>query len=405
MKKSILEEKENKNKQQKVVEDIERLRKKYKNAYMDSDDSLYEDYENLTEMEKKLIKSTADSAERILNEMPDCSSVEKNMDRKQQQVAGAREILDEISKVQQYPLSVESAEIFYYVLQSSKLQGLPTNTNLNSTITRTRKGIISRLASALYIAFTKTEDINELESLKDKITIGMIKEDPVAISTIAFRISLKINKIKQQNELRANIPDSIDDMTEKLANGTLQITEAKDTMQQQSSVSAQYGNNKLSKSQIKKQYLIHIADSLMKSADEYYIENPLLSMQKIQELTACDIEAALKIVVTNMLERNEFDRAKDFCEKVLETESGRQAKKVVRDLEREIENKKLGTFILGAISKSENTEEEKEYFRYIKDRIDSGVIKPKTIVLGKNQSQTKSITLADVWEKNPTIEF
>lgn len=389
-------------KREKIKNELEELRENYKKAYLTSDRDGLDVFENLSKPEKMLIHSTLASTEKILDEMPECTLLDKSNAEKYQRSAGAKAILVELMKIQSYPLSIEIAETFYYLLLSQKMKELNTvsDPDMDKSVKNIRLMIGLKLGMAVKYAAMQTDDIEELKMLKSKISIEMIKEDPIALGSVVSIISDKIARLKKE-EIKQEIPKSINDLIEAVADGSLDIEEAKELINKELSKSG----TTFGKEQERKQYLIYIADSLMKSASKYYIVDPETTTRKIQELSDGESQNALRIVMTNLIERKEYSRAKEFCQKLLEKESDKSIVRVLANLKKEIENKELANFVLNVINNPIESKKEQQYFEYIKREINLGKIKPSSISLGKAQDGTRNITLADVWDITPNIEF
>ena len=393
-------------KREKQKSELEELRSSYRKAYFSSDSDGMEVYEDLSKTEKALINDSVATTERILDEMPEYASLDKKDAEKYQRRAGARAIFAALAKIQSYPLSIEIAENFYYLLQSEKLKELNTITDphMDKNVAKARGAMIFRLGMAINYAAMQTDDIDTLKSLQNRITTEMIRENPIAVSAIFSRISDKITRLKQEEfkaENKKSVPMSMKDVVSAIADGTLDIEDANCLIEKELKTS----NTVINKEQERKKYLIYIADSLVESASEYHIINPEATIQKIQELSNGQLYYALRIVVSNMIERKEFSRAKELCERLLEKKYGKSETKSLINLKKEVENREFSHFVLSVINVPAEAETEQQYFDYIKREITSGKFKPSAISLGKAQNGIKNITLADVIEQTPNIEF
>ena len=298
--------------------------------------------------------------------------------------------------------------------------------NLSNTISNTISNIIKKinkyqriidrkLAEAIDIAQSQTEDLEELKALKQKITTEMEIENEILIGSVKSKINNKISKIQQKKALeriKNDIPKSILEIINDLANGIVDIEKANKIIEEEAKKRV---NSKtkttfsLTEQQEKRQILIQIGTAIREKSDRFHIVNPETTIYQIQELCGKDLGQAVRIVVENLISRKDFEEAKRICSKFSGKDKGDIIAIVMKDLRLKIRNAEISDIVLKGINTQGTEEEERKYFELIEKGIKMENVKLKAISLGKSQDGTRNITLADIWtdenqeEKNVKI--
>ncbi|MBO5143177.1 MAG: hypothetical protein J6J11_06405 [Treponema sp.] len=388
---------------------LEKLKEKYQEIYSTSSELKENMYDSLSSEQKEGLSFYIAKAKSIVNKMP--SEKMKDKESKHSRVMQARDLMTEIKKILKYPLTVKYAEEVYNLLHSDKLLylGETVDKSFMMSVNDAIKLSIERLAQALNIEYLKTDKIEELTKLRAKITVEMIKENPMAINVINSKILEKINKIKRikaKKEMERTVPNAINEIAIRLAKGTMVAEEANRIIDEEASKQTEDEEDKsVAAEKNRRYYLVYIADCLMERADEFYIEDPVSALRQIQDLSMVETGKALKIISTNLVERHDYTRAKELCEAVDTMCRGENIYKTINSIRKEIESKELTYFVLNTIKESGNVEDQKQGFEFLQKAINSGKIAPKTISLGKTEDGSRMITLADIWEGTPKKEI
>lgn len=388
---------------------LKKLKEKYDVIYSMHSEKNKNTYDSLSNEQKEAISFYLAMAKSILNRMPSEKMTDK--ESKYSRAKQAQELMTEIRKILNFPLTIKYAENVYSLLHSDKLLylGEAVDKSFMMSVNDAIKLSIERLAQALNVEYLKTDKIEELTKLRAKITVEMIRENPLAINVINSKILEKLNEIKRKRakkELESMIPNSINDIAVKLAKGTLETEEANRIIEEEASKQASDVEDKsIAIENARKNYLVYIASCLMEKAEEFYITDPVKALRQIQDLSMVEVGQALRIISTNLLERHDYARAKRLCETVDTMQRGENIYKTLKNIRKEIESKEITSFVLNTIKSNGNEENQKQAFDFLQRGINSGRIHPKTIFLGKNEDGSKIITLADIWEEDPKIEI
>lgn len=160
----------------------------------------------------------------------------------------------------------------------------------------------------------------------------------------------------------------------------------------------------MTEEQEKRQILIQIRTAIMEKADRYRIKNPEDMVLQIKQLCGGDIEQAVRTVVENLINRKDFETAKNICDRFSVKDENEQIKKYMRSLKNQIKNAEIGDIVLKGINMKGTAEEEREYFELIERGLKRGNVKLGAISLGKSQDGLRNITLADIWTEETIRE-
>ena len=228
--------------------------------------------------------------------------------------------------------------------------------------------------------------------------ITLFTEDK-KISEIENKI-LKINQQKAIDKIRNDVPENVELIIKSLAKGTLDINKADQIIEKEAEKRIESkSKNKfaLTKEQEKNQILMQIRTGLMEKSEQYNIENPEKTIMLMEELNNGKIELAVRTVVKNLINRKEFEKAKEVCKKFSSKDKESSLSIYIRDLKKKIRNNEIGDFVLRGINMKGTPEEKSKFIELIEKGIRQKNINLDAVPLGKSQDGLKNITLADIW--------
>lgn len=260
----------------------------------------------------------------------------------------------------------------------------------------------------------KTTDIKELIELKKKITPEMAREN-LLISNIKGRIENKITTINSkvmQYEMRNNVSPEIRGIVIDIAEGTLNMQEAQQTILKEAhkrveeAKKATNGRVALSEQQYERQIAIQIRTLLSEQGNDYRIKDVKNSMQVLSEFPEkIPSSQAFRVVVDNLASQEKFKQAIDLCNSNISRmtfEGGETLiSQAARSKKREIALRQIGSMIKEKIENKVSDEDDQMFMSLLERRLENEKIRLDAIQIGKDSSQTKSIRLSDIWyEKN-----
>lgn len=299
-----------------------------------------------------------------------------NQDRKEK-MKSAQWIIKELDKIKDYPLTIEQAEQIYYLIHTKELK---------------------RLAQAIDMAQSQTEDIEELRNLEKKLKAEMLQKNQVYVGAVQTRIRNKIYTIQQKaaiDRIRNGVPETVEGIVKKLASGELEIQEAEKIVEQEVQKSikdAPQNNFALTPEEQKRQVFMQIKKILIENAQQYPIQDEKVVIQQIQALCGDTTEQATNIVIRSLIARKDFRRAKEMYQNLYHTETSPNA----IALKNEIRNAEISNMVLKGLKTDITMEEERRCVELIQ-KMEEKKIKLSTISLGKSQDGQKNITLEDIW--------
>ena len=260
----------------------------------------------------------------------------------------------------------------------------------------------------------KTTDIEELRELKKKITPEMAREN-LLISNIKGRIENKITTINSkvmQYEMRNNVSPEIREIVIAIAEGTLNMQEAQQTILKEAhkrveeAKKANNGRVALSEQQYERQIAIQIRTLLSEQGNDYRIKDVKNSMQVLSEFPEkIPSSQAFRVVVDNLASQEKFKQAIELCNSNISRmtfEGGETlVSQTARSKKREIALRQIGSMIKEKIESKVSDEDDQMFMSLLEKRLEDEKIRLDAIQIGKDSSQTKSIRLSDIWyEKN-----
>lgn len=376
---------------------MQQMRERYKKLYFTSN-------EIKVKQPKELPRQKVEQINSVIAEIEEIAESIKELPKKERRKE-VNAILTKLKQIEEYQLTIEQAEKLHYILQSEELK------KLNSSITdkidfymnRSRKTIIKKLAEAIDIAQSQTNELEELKILERKLTMKMQQNNQIVVGAVKTRIGNKISKITQQkarDRIRNDIPEDIDSIIREIANGTLDIRMANEIINKE--VRKRVENKpktrfSLTEEQEKRQILIQIRTVLMEKSEQYHIENPEKTVMQIQKLCGGELEQAIRTVVKNLTSIKDFERAKEVCNKFSTQDNESSFSAYIRTLRKQIRNDEISDIVLKGINMSGTEREERRYLELIEKGLKMGNVKLGAISLGRSQDGLRTITLADIW--------
>lgn len=354
---------------------MQQMREKYKKLYFTSNKIEVKQPKELPRQKVEQINSVIEEIEEIAESIKELPKKERRKE--------VNAILAKLKQIEEYQLTIEQAEKLHYILQSEELK------KLNSSITdkidfymnRSRKTIIKKLAEAIDIAQAQTNEVEELKILERKLTMKMQQNNQIVVGAVKSRIGNKISKIIQQkaiDRIRNDIPEDIEFIIRKIANGTLDIRMANEIINKE--VRKRIENKpktrfSLTEEQEKRQILIQIRTVLREKSEQYHIENPEKTVMQIQKLCDGELEQAIRTVVKNLTSVKDFKRAKEVCDKFSTKDNESSFSAYIRILRKQIRNDEISDIVLKGINMSGTEREERRYFELIEKGLKMGNVK------------------------------
>lgn len=263
---------------------MEILRQRYNELYWGDNTIQIEQVRELSPEERELVDLTIKKIEEETIKMQGLHAKERK--------SIAYQIMREIDKIKQYALDIQQIEKICQLLQAEEMQKFNTypGDKLDSNFAKIRREMVIKLLEAINIAQAQTESIEELKDLERKLSTGIIKKYQTLANSVNTRISNKItNLVKQKaiNKMRNTIPIRIQAIIANIANGTLNVVEARQVIEQEADQQMQNNlNNKfsLTREQQKNKIYMQIRDRLIEQSEEYVIQNPETAITRITRI-------------------------------------------------------------------------------------------------------------------------
>ena len=351
----------------------------------------------------------------------DLEKVRKSIEKIKQQIQGkenvsktkAKEILvsifEELKTILSYELPFKEAEEISDLINSSEMQNLTKIFQYNKLVVqamqKTNRNSNIRLANAIITEIGKTEDLEELQRLKRRVTPEMQQQIPLKADMIKTQINYKLSVSRQKNainKIKTEIPANISGIITDLANDELDTQKAKAIIEEEAKKRMQSkpkNRFSLTEEQEINQILIQIKTCIRERFEEYPIRNPERAILQLQELGNGETGTILNAVIYNLIGRKRFETAKITCRSFSAKDQSNTMKNYIRILQNAIRAAEIEAFVLKAITYKGTPTEENAYFNQIEARIKRGDIKPEAVSLGKSKDGIRTITLADVWNE------
>ncbi len=372
---------------------MQNLRQRYFRLFY-GDDRVSKETETLSAKDLKIIDDTMKKIEQKIEEMKGKSKEEKR--------EIARNILSDIKIIKKYQLNIEQAEKMISLISSTDLQKLNRSEGdkLDIRIKEANEEMLRNYVKAIDIEQSQTDSIERLNELKDKIRAS--REDEVIVGALRVKINNKIIKLQQQearDKIRNNIPERIKEIIEKLVEGSLiNIDEAQDIISQEATkMGKSNGKFALTEKQQRVRILNQIKTAIMENTEKYHIIEPETTILQMQQLEGINIEQAIKVIIINLINSKDFERAKnvlnDFSKDRIDIKNQRE----IINLRARVRNAEIAEFVLKGIYMNATKQEEKEFYELIESGLKRGRVEMSSVFLGKSKDGTRNITLADIW--------
>lgn len=375
---------------------MEKMREKYRKLTSQSNgDKKQEKVQS--EQEAEFIETIAIKLENKIEEFRKFTKEEKRRN--------VKEIFTLLNNLEDYTLTIEQAEKIMSLMDSTELKGLSFSMGdaIDIHIEHRRQKIGRKLAKAIDLIQTQTEDIEELKSLNKKLPYEMGVKDKMVIGAVKERISNKILNLNQKqaiSRIRNNVSESLQNVITDLAQGTLDIESTNAIIEEEAKKRVE-GKPKtlfsLTEEQEKRQILIQIRTVLAEQADKYHIENPMITIAQLQALCGGEIEQAIKTVVNNITISKDFETARQICDIYISQNKESNLYRPLQILKREVRSAEISGFVLNGLKNQQTPEEDSAYISLIEREMRLGNIRMEAISLGQSHDGKKNITLADVW--------
>lgn len=378
---------------------MEQIKERYRKLYFANNkgEEKGNQIKELTKEEIEKIDLIIDDAKKTVENLKEISKTEKK------QIV--KKMITQLKNIQKERLTVEQAEKLYILLQDEELKKMKKTTpELNYflyAIDKLDKVAIRKLVDAVNIAQEQSDDVEELKKLDKRLTIEMQHKNYIVVGTAKNKIRDKIVKISQsKGKKNVDIPKEIEEIIIDISKGVLDIENANRTIEYETKKRLENRPKtifRLTEEQVKRQIFIQIRTALTDSPEQYYLENPERSIIQMEQLMGGELEQNIRIVVDNLLELKDFERAKEVCNTFLNKSEEDSFITYIRTLKKQINNTELGDIILKGIKTTGTAREERAYLNLIEKGLKAGNVKLESISLGKSQDGLRKISLADVW--------
>lgn len=385
-------------KQLETVNDIEspldKMRIKYQKLYSQNNKKIEEKNrhkQELTPQQLELIEHTIQEIEEKLGGI-------MLLDTKGQVITEIKRICFKLRQIKDYILPLEYSKKLYMIVQSQK-----KSKQARQGLARLGQEVVNKLAESFRDELARTDDIEKLKELSNQITMTMVIENPVPLSSIKNKINNKISSQMQKlvdTGKGADISQSIIQIAQDILNGNIDIQKAKMTIKQEAETRAKShtGRIKMSQKQEKNYITNKISQVIISKSEQVPVQNPEKAVMQLQELYEGNIVIATETIVKSLIKTGQFETAEEICSKFTKiSKEGEQIQ--IRNLRKLIKNARISKFINDLLKNKIPKNQEQKYFERIQKAIETEEIIPSQIILGKTQDGLKNITLENIWEE------
>ncbi len=363
---------------------VEKIRRKYNELL----------YENKEAKNKKKQEDTALSTEQVKNIILDIKNAKMDIDI----------ISKNINELNKCNLSIEQCknmlEILDFIKQNKKLK-MGEGKKLQSC----KEIITIKWLQGISKVIQSSNDIEELNEIKKQMDL-LANSNSMYVKTLKEKISYKIFFIKQQNKKNNNNKtnaesENIEKLTFELLNEEIDTENAKKIVEEENKIrieNSSKNNSNFAQTDKKSQIAYEIQRKIENEPDKYIIKNPQLTIQKMQDILEINLESILKTVIENLIQRKEYNKAKEVCERY--SKINNDIEDCIVYLRKSIKNAETRDMILNLINNSGTIEEQSNALEEVEEKIRLEHINTKAVVLGKSLDGIKTIRLYDVWEDN-----
>lgn len=322
------------------------------------------------------------------------------------------ESLKALEKILDIPITIEQGKALISIF--------PSSSNVPEAAMHVKNHNYDKSIIKLYYNYSKAIDgelshINDMETLK-KLSSSLpasMKRKNIYIDAIDRKLNSKIQNIFRANalsKLRNNISSNIDSVITSLANGTCDIEKAKtyinEEIKQRISTSPK-GRFALTESQQERTVIHQIRTALSEKSELYPITDAQTTMDLLYQLSF-EKEHNLKCVSENLIARKKYADAQKFIGKYIDTSYRRTEQsalaKAAEKKQKDIIIAEIGDMILGRIKSTPDKHEDAVFLNLLEQKLKEQKISKIIIKLGKNEEQSKDITLEDIWYENKKIK-
>ncbi len=320
------------------------------------------------------------------------------------------EINKQLEKGANISLTIEQAERLRELVYSdffrkqAEISAKPKNTVLILQTFSTRQ-----MERAIIREVSETQDIDRLKELQALIPESSERRT-FEIGNVDTIIKGKISKIEQElnlKRLQQEILPGIHKIAQGIVSGNLDMNQAEAIINEIVARKLKGSSNKfsLTEEQQRKQVYIMIRIALREHSKKYPIKNAEQAMGILDDLTEGETEINLNAVVENLIARKQFSKAREIC--YIYRKNGEKSKLdtyIIR-LQKKITIAEIGDLVSISLNKQMTDEQKEIFWKTLKGGIDKNNLSLSSVVIGKSQDGTKTITLQDIWpEKREKIK-
>lgn len=305
----------------------------------------------------------------------------------------AREVYNTLCKsLDVKKLSLEQAVRLYDVLNHNLLKTYhryPGSDDVARKFLNYKKDVIKVLFDYISEKSKYTDDLKELESLKEIAFKIDDTDNKIVVSTIRGNITNKIRRIKNQrltDELKV-VPEEIIKIVEQLVLGNLNIQNARKVIESEAEKLVQdkkaNGYSQYKYEDAKKRLEDQIHALLREDAKKYRIECIEELIEDLEKLTNKTRDAIIRTIIANLTERGEYMRAKALCEMCKGTDRNSDEYKNFQGIKHSVERIEIGNSFLRLMNEINTKEEEIELYSKVMNARKNG-INLDNVSLGKS---------------------
>lgn len=325
-------------------------------------------------------------------------------------------MFEDIGFISNYPKTLKQLVQISRIFADKKLEGIALNrtSNCDSKLRRVRKDISEELSRCADGRIKGTSDLVELKEIQRNLLLaGVLGKIDFQVDSVRRQLDDRITKLSAQKaiyNLRNNVSLDIQEVIASIANGDFDEQKAKEAIATEAKRKLEAApKNKfaLTQERQERQVVIQIRTILSEQGKKYPIKNPEMALDSLVKLSAdLSEENLFRVVVDNLISQGNMEGAKELCEKHIKRRSFDEGEtefsKTARKLKKKIVLTEIGNMVLEQINKVPDVEEDEIFMNVLEERLAIEKLSLAGIVLGRNETDTKSITLADVWYESPT---
>ena len=355
----------------------------------------------LTTENKRYLDDTVERFHEISQELHDLSDQEK--------YNRFKEVYKAIEKIKDLPMTVQQAQDILELLNMFKtecpsiLKYENPRIHLRTANSQIRKSLCESINDRVYET-DSLEDLKKYSSILSKY----ISYNDLQATGVRYRIDKKQSDIQREASLRrfrTEIPEEVIRIIRDVANGELDVEEAKKTIKRVAS--EKYNKNpktsfSLTPKQLENQMHMQIRTLLVERFDEFKVKEPSKSIEQLSALTDnFDYLMSVRTVVVNLYSNGRVDEARQI---VSELQKKNSENMDYRNMEKDISRFEIGRMVCTMMNSSNSKEEEDAFISILTRKIQSSRVSLGSIPIGKSRNGSKKITLKDIWYEDPVIQ-